>query len=155
MIPIGWWELEQQGASISQITLAGWGAMTFLGVACSFLATLLYFIALQHSESQKVGVYLYTIPPMTAVIAAFYLGEAIGLNLIADDFSQQLVVEMAMLGVTGDDAMRNAAGPQYGLGARYQLPISNSLIFRADGMLGFLEDDDDVRGLRFEIRRKY
>ena len=31
---------------------------------------------------QKVGVYLYTIPPMTAVVAALYLGETITANLI-------------------------------------------------------------------------
>ena len=54
----------------------------FLGVACSFLATLLYFVALGLSESQKVGVYLYTIPPMTAVVAALYLGEIITPNLV-------------------------------------------------------------------------
>jgi drug/metabolite transporter (DMT)-like permease len=35
------------------------------------------------SESQKVGVYLYTIPPMTAVVAALYLGEVITPNLVA------------------------------------------------------------------------
>ena len=34
------------------------------------------------SESQKVGVYLYAIPPMTAVVAAFYVGETITPNLV-------------------------------------------------------------------------
>jgi len=34
------------------------------------------------SESQKVGVYLYAIPPMTAVVAALYLGEVITMNLV-------------------------------------------------------------------------
>jgi len=43
---------------------------------------LLYFKALERTESQKVGVYLYTIPPMTYIIASFYLGEKIGANLI-------------------------------------------------------------------------
>lgn len=82
-------------------------------------------------------------------------GGAIGINLIADDFSQQLVLEMAALGVMGDAAVRNAAGPQYGLGFRYQLPLSNALIFRTDGMLGFFENQNDVRGLRFELRKKF
>ena len=82
-------------------------------------------------------------------------GGALGINLIADDFSQQLVVEMAMLGVMGEDVNRNAADSQYGLGFRYQLPLTNAIIFRADGMYGFLEDDHDVRGLRFELRHKY
>ncbi len=82
-------------------------------------------------------------------------GGALGLNLIADDFSQQLVVEMAMLGVMGDDANRNVPGSQYGVGFRYQLPLTNAVILRADGMYGFLEDDHDVHGVRLELRHKY
>lgn len=82
-------------------------------------------------------------------------GGAFGINLIADDFSQQLVVETAMLGVMGNDATRNAPGEQLGLGFRYQLPLSNAVIFRADGMYGFLKDQPDVRGLRFELRQKW
>ena len=29
------------------------------------------------------------------------------------------------------------------------------MIFRTDGMLGWLENEEDVRGLRMELRRKY
>ncbi|MFH1018566.1 MAG: DMT family transporter [Pseudomonadota bacterium] len=82
MIPVGWTELAQRGMTLSHIDAAAWWAIVFLGAACGFLATLLYFMALRHTESQKVGVYLYTVPPMTAVVAAFYLGETIGVNLI-------------------------------------------------------------------------
>ena len=82
-------------------------------------------------------------------------GGAFGINLLASDFSQQLVVELAMLGVMEESASRNIPGPQYGLGFRYQLPLTNALIFRADGMLGFFEDEQDVSGLRFELRRKW
>jgi drug/metabolite transporter (DMT)-like permease len=82
MIPIGWLEARATGFSMTAMTLDAWVAVAFLGVACSFLATLLYFVALRMSESQKVGVYLYTIPPMTAVVAALYLGEVITPNLV-------------------------------------------------------------------------
>ncbi|MEL7497956.1 MAG: hypothetical protein AAFN77_10125 [Planctomycetota bacterium] len=82
-------------------------------------------------------------------------GGAFGINLIADDFSQQLVLEMAMLGVMGEDTTRNAPGEQLGLGFRYQLPLSNAMIFRADGMYGLLDGESDVRGLRFELRQKW
>lgn len=82
MIPIGWIETRGSSFSFAAITAEAWGAVAFLGITCSFLATLLYFYALEHAESQKVGVYLYTIPPMTYVIAALYLGEHIGLNLL-------------------------------------------------------------------------
>ena len=55
----------------------------------------------------------------------------------------------------GEDPNRNAAGDQYGLGFRYQLPLSNSVILRVDGMQGFLRNADDNRGLRVEMRHKF
>lgn len=82
MIPLGIWELQRESFPLSAITPKVWLAITFLGVTCSFLATLLYFFALERTESQKVGVYLYTIPPMTYVIAGLILGEPIGINLL-------------------------------------------------------------------------
>ena len=82
MLPLGLWEMNRTGFSLDQITLNAWAAIAFLGVTCSFMATLLYFYALERSESQKVGVYLYTIPPMTYIIAGLVLGETVGLNLL-------------------------------------------------------------------------
>jgi drug/metabolite transporter (DMT)-like permease len=82
-LPVGWYAQRAAGFSLSSLTLEAWGALLFLGVGCSFLATLLYFAALQRAESQKVGVYLYTIPPMTAVVALLYLGEVPTLHLVS------------------------------------------------------------------------
>ena len=82
-------------------------------------------------------------------------GFAAGLNLLGREFSQQLVLETAVLGVMGDAATRRAQGDQYGVGFRYQLPLSNSVIFRADGMKGFFRNDDDVSGIRVELRKKF
>ncbi|HLP59477.1 MAG TPA: DMT family transporter [Candidatus Deferrimicrobium sp.] len=82
MLPLGWIEMSRSSFSLASIPPAGWGAVAFLGITCSFLATLLYVLALERTESQKVGVYLYMIPPMTYVAAALYLGETIGLNLL-------------------------------------------------------------------------
>jgi drug/metabolite transporter (DMT)-like permease len=82
MLPVGWAELCLRGFSLAQVTAEAWAAIAFLGVTCSFLATLLYFLALARTESQKVGIYLYTIPPMTYVVAALYLGESPGANLL-------------------------------------------------------------------------
>jgi drug/metabolite transporter (DMT)-like permease len=83
MAPVGWAEMRIRGVALSSIPLEAWLALGFLGVGCSFLATLLYVTALGMTESQKVGVYLYIIPPMTAVVAAFYLGETISTHLVA------------------------------------------------------------------------
>lgn len=83
MIPVGCMEARARDFSVFDITFEAWIAIGFLGVGCSFLATLLYFLALERTESQKVGVYLYTIPAMTAIVAALMLGEVISANLIA------------------------------------------------------------------------
>ncbi len=82
MLPLGAGEIYLQGFSLGEISSQAWLAIAFLGVTCSFLATLLYFMALARSESQKVGVYLYTIPPMTYAAAVLTLGETLGLNLL-------------------------------------------------------------------------
>ncbi len=82
-------------------------------------------------------------------------GFAAGINILSPEFEQQLVLEAALLGVMGDDRTRNAQGDQYGIGFRYQLPLSNSIIFRADGMMGFFRNDQDVSGIRVEVRKKF
>ena len=82
MVPVGWFEIHRTAFSLTEITPTAWVAVIFLGAACNFLAVLLYFTALQKTESQKVGVYLYAIPPMTAVAAAVVLGEPITLGLV-------------------------------------------------------------------------
>ncbi|MCX5787418.1 MAG: DMT family transporter [Elusimicrobia bacterium] len=81
MLPIGAAELWWRGATLAAITLKSWLAIGFLGLTCSFFAALLYFLALERMESQKVGVYLYTIPPMTYAAAWALLGERVGWNL--------------------------------------------------------------------------
>jgi len=82
MAPVGWAQMQLTGFDVSTLGGEAWVAIAFLGVGCSFLATLLYFVALGLSESQKVGVYLYLIPPLTAAFAAFYLGETITVGLL-------------------------------------------------------------------------
>ncbi len=82
-LPAGIAETLLTGFDPATITLRAWLALAFLGVGCSFVATLLYFVALGLSQAQKVGVYLYLIPPMTAVIAAAVLSEPLTLRLAA------------------------------------------------------------------------
>lgn len=83
MLPVGYWELGRHSASLQTLPTGAWAAIGFLGIGCSFLATLLYFVALERSESQKVGVFLYTIPPMTAIVASLVLHETLGLRFFA------------------------------------------------------------------------
>lgn len=83
MVPVGLAEMHYRSFSLGMVPLRGWLAIGFLGVTCSFLATLLYFAALARTDSRKVGVYLYTVPPMTAAIAAVSLGESLTLGFLA------------------------------------------------------------------------
>ncbi|HAH08437.1 MAG TPA: hypothetical protein DCM05_18240 [Elusimicrobia bacterium] len=83
MLPVGLGELAWRGVGLGDITARSWLAIVFLGVTCSFWATLLYFQALEKTESQKVGVYLYTIPLMTYAAAWLLLGEKVGWSLAA------------------------------------------------------------------------
>lgn len=77
MLPAGAWEFSRNPDRILSAPAEAWLAIAFLGVTCSFLATLFYLYALKDTESQKVGTYLYTIPPMTQLAAFLILGEPI------------------------------------------------------------------------------
>lgn len=83
MLPAALWEISSTGFSVLSIPPRAWLAIGFLGVTCSFLATLLYLVALKTMESQKVGAFLYTIPPMTIAVSHFQLGEPLTASLVA------------------------------------------------------------------------
>jgi hypothetical protein len=82
-------------------------------------------------------------------------GGAVGLNILTPNFDQQLVLELAALQTMGNPATRNATADQYGAGVRYQIPLSNAWILRADGMYGFFREVPDVHGARLELRHKF
>ena len=70
---------------------------------------------------------------------------------------QQLVAEFATVQTIGrDNAVdRNAAGPEYAIGVRYQLPLDKAWIVRADAMFGWRTADENLGGARLELRRKF
>ena len=82
-------------------------------------------------------------------------GGAIGLNWLADDFSHQVVLELATVQTFGLQAGRKAVDDQYGLGARYQKPLNQAWILRLDALYGFLDSADDLTGGRVELRYKF
>ncbi len=82
MIPAAAFEYISSNVDLLSVSPFAWAAVAFLGAGCSFLATWLYFEALARSDSHSVGVYLYTIPPMTALLAWPILGERPGWNFI-------------------------------------------------------------------------
>lgn len=82
-------------------------------------------------------------------------GMATGIDLLGHNFDQQLIVEVAALGVMGSDVDRSAPGNQAGIGARYQVPITNAHLLRFDAMHGWLENSEDITGARAEFRWKF
>lgn len=66
-------------ADLTRLTLDGWTAILFLGVACSGLAYIFWYDALQAMPSAQVGVFLYLEPLVTAAVANALLGEALTL----------------------------------------------------------------------------
>lgn len=82
-------------------------------------------------------------------------GGAIGIDLLGRSFQQQLILEAAFLQTMNNDASRVASGDQYAVGVRYQRNLSHTLLFRADAMNGWLENSEDISGVRMELRRKF
>ena len=81
-------------------------------------------------------------------------GAALGLEYLFD-LHQQLVFEVAALNTFGNPAERTAPGPQYGVGVRWQLPLNNAWILRADAMAAARERLPGIAGFRLELRRKF
>lgn len=83
------------------------------------------------------------------------VGAAAGIDLLAPDFDQQLILEAAVLHANSRQAFRNAPGDQFGLGMRWQLPLTNAWLLRVDAMHGWLDNARDVSGVRGELRWKF
>ena len=82
--------------------------------------------------------------------AADSYGAAVGLEKLWG-ISQQFVVEGAVVQRMSDSPLGN----QYALGVRFQRPLNNAWIFRADAMHGWRQGLNDVYGVRVELRRKF
>ena len=85
--------------------------------------------------------------------AADTAGGSIGVDLIGEDLDRQLLMEFSYVASHGDRAF--IPGDQYGVGARYQFPISNATLLRFDVMHGWREGEENVYGTRMEYRWKF
>lgn len=83
-------------------------------------------------------------------------GGALGVNYLFG-LDRQVVAEVAAVKIRGDEneAGRSAVADQYGFGLRYQQPITKAWIIRSDAMYGIRDDQEDLFGVRFEVRRKF
>jgi drug/metabolite transporter (DMT)-like permease len=67
---------------LAVLTPAGWGAVLFLGVACSGLGYLLWYGALRRIEASRVAALLYVEPLVTMAAAVAVLGEPVGVTTV-------------------------------------------------------------------------
>ena len=83
-------------------------------------------------------------------------GAALGIQYLFN-LDQQIVLEAATVQVIGgnNEVGRPAKADQYGIGIRYQLPLTLDWILRFDAMHGFLINDRDFTGARVELRKKF
>ena len=81
-------------------------------------------------------------------------GGALGIEYLFN-IDQQIVVEVATVQAFGDRTGKVAQGDQYALGVRWQLPLTRAWLVRADGMIATRENEDDLAGVRVELRRKF
>ena len=85
-------------------------------------------------------------------------GGAAGVEYLFN-FDQQVVFELAtvqLYGPAGSKIIgRQSKGNEYGLGAHYQIPLSERVIFTVAGMYGIRQNDKNLSGVRAEIEVKF
>ena len=81
-------------------------------------------------------------------------GGALGVEYLFS-LDQQIVFEVGGFNVFGDEEDRTAKGFQVAFGARYQRNLNNAWILRSDLIAGARQFQDNVFGVRVELRRKF
>jgi hypothetical protein len=80
-------------------------------------------------------------------------GGAIGVQYLFN-LDQQLVFEFATVQPFENDGI-GTRHPQYGFAVRYQIPINQAWLFRADATYQIVQTSEDNFGIRTELRRKF
>jgi drug/metabolite transporter (DMT)-like permease len=83
LFSLAWLGVEGGGEGILHLSAAGWWGMAFLGLACSGLAYLFWYDALDRIDATQAGAFLYFGPLVTAALAWPILGEPIGAAMLA------------------------------------------------------------------------
>jgi len=81
-------------------------------------------------------------------------GGALGVEYLFN-LDKQIVFEVAGLRAFGDSTNRIAPGDEAAVGISYQQPLSLEWIVATQAMYGWIQDSDDIGGVRFELRRKF
>lgn len=81
LLPVGVFTWNQQ--PWDQVTWRGLLALGYMVVFGSVVAYLIFYFALRHCEASRVASYAYLQPVMASAFSIFFLGERLGLNLVA------------------------------------------------------------------------
>ena len=80
---LAWLGVEGGGEAVLRLSTTGWWALGFLGLACSGLAYLFWYDALDRIDATQAGTFLYFGPLVTAGLAWPMLGEPISAAMLA------------------------------------------------------------------------
>ncbi len=83
LFSLGWLGFAGGGEAILRLSSDGWWAMAFLGIACSGLAYLFWYDALDRIDATQAGAFLYFGPLVTAALAWPVLGEPVSSAMLA------------------------------------------------------------------------
>ena len=72
----GWTEL-------AGLSPTGWACLLYLGLACSGVAFMLYYAALEHLEAGQVAAFIYIEPVIAQALSVAFLGEPLTASLLA------------------------------------------------------------------------
>jgi len=70
-------------SEVGHLSARGWAGIAFLGVACSGLAYIAWYDALQRMSASEAGALLYFEPLVAMAVAAVVLGERVGFATLA------------------------------------------------------------------------
>jgi drug/metabolite transporter (DMT)-like permease len=76
LVRSGWDEL-------ARLSPTGWMCLFYLGFACSGVAFMLYYAALEHLEASQVAAFIYIEPVIAQALSVAFLGEPLTASLLA------------------------------------------------------------------------
>jgi drug/metabolite transporter (DMT)-like permease len=82
VIMIPWVMAEDSFSTIQTLSNPTFGALIFLGVACSGLAYIFWYAALTRLEATETSALLYFEPLVTQAVAWSFLGEPLTLAIV-------------------------------------------------------------------------
>lgn len=69
-------------AQLTALSPTGWVCLLYLGLACSGIAFMMYYGALEHLEASQVAAFIYVEPLIAQALSVIFLGEPLTASLL-------------------------------------------------------------------------